>query len=1199
LRALHRARRSLLEQLGLEPSRELVELETAILTQDVVLDGPTHPVVTASCPYKGLATYSVDDRDTFFGRDGQIALCLDRLRTVSVLVVCGPSGSGKSSLVRAGLVPALQRPDRPVTVIVPGADPLTALAAATGSPCTLVVDQFEELFAAEVADEVVRQFCAAVAARADAHPPVVLTVRADHLTELAVDPALGQLVERGLHFVAPLTTEELRAAIEGPARQAGLRVEHGLVELVARDAEGEPGALPMLSHALAETWRRRDGSVLTVEGYLASGGIRGAVARSADQLYEALSAEQRPLLRSLMLRLVVPSPEGDPMCCRLPTSTLRGDERRQRVVAELVRARLLTTDEDTVELAHEALARAWPRLRSWLDDDAAGQRIVRHLATAADGWRSLGCPDSELYRGARLETALEHIASAQPDLTDTERSFVDASRALAESERLALEARVRRDARRNRLLRNSLVATAVLLVLALVAGTLAFRSGGEAREQRTVARLEALVNRSLALRATDRDVAALLAVEAERRWPGDARATAALMGTFTAADGFLGHRYIAGAERWLDGALVPGTTTAVVALDGDRLAVADMASGAIDDRLDDDEQPDGFGIALRVSGDGRFVVQLRGVESPGCNDEASLAETNGRGCATISVYDVASGVRTFGPVTPPFGPGDVAISGDGSRVAAVGGDNGDLAVYRTGDGVLVGTLANLPPPEGVILMPPGTPAAAVGFGPDGMLAVGSVAGPVRVVDPETLDVLRAIDAPPRASNRSVVVGTDGVVVASGDEAIVAGDTTSGRTDWVFELRGHDYQSCGYLAAGTDRIYCGDYSGVVEERDRATGQRTGRTFPLQHGPVGALSLSEDGDELVAFRGDLPAIARWRLDGSGLATRQIAAGYALLDGYDLVDDTDIVVARRDPGATIVEDFNDFALWDTTIDRMTDPLDFGQRVEGVVWMGPHSLTGFLPDELRIVWYATQSRSVVDGVEIPFSCQRQLPSRSGSVTYCLVDSGEVWTLDPATRRRVEPTYHVEGQPYWASETPDGSLVAITSTEGVTTVHDGRTGERVGGRLVGPWATVVGPNGVLIGATTGITLYDLDTLEPFASMPGAGGAISRLQLDDAGTTLLASASDGTVLVYDIATRTRLGDPIPHDAPALDAAFLRHDGLAVALTDQHGVAIWDLDRGHLSAAACQLAGRNLTPIEWESYLADLGPHRPTCPEFAR
>ena len=298
-------------------------LEQAILAQDESLVAvPTPPSVSEHCPYKGLLPYDVADREMFFGRDSEITVCVERLQVSPLLVVTGPSGCGKSSLVRAGLIPALERAGHTVVVFVPGIDPqaamTNALASSAASHPVLVVDQFEELFTLDDSSvERARSWSARLAAYAIEMAPVVVTVRADHVAALAVDDDFATLAERGLHLVKPLVGGSLRQAIEGPAEAAGLRLEAGLVDLLVRDCEGEPGALPLLSHALAETWQRRDGRVLTVEGYRATGEIRGAVARSADRLYESLPAEQRPKLRSMLLRLVAPSPDGEPVRSRI------------------------------------------------------------------------------------------------------------------------------------------------------------------------------------------------------------------------------------------------------------------------------------------------------------------------------------------------------------------------------------------------------------------------------------------------------------------------------------------------------------------------------------------------------------------------------------------------------------------------------------------------------------------------------------------------------------------------------------------------------------------------------------------------------------------------------------------------------------------------------------------------------------------
>jgi hypothetical protein len=348
LRTLRKARDTLVDQLGIDPGAELIALEAAILNQDPELARATSPVAADRCPYKGLAAFDADDTDVFFGREGDTAACLQRLDSVRLLVVAGPSGCGKSSLVRAGIVPALAQRGRAITILVPGAGPdaalSQALAAAGGQP-VVVVDQLEELFAGHQSAESIRDFCARLASHATERAQVIVTIRSDHLGRLGAEPALARLVEQGIHLVGPLHGDALRATIEGPAGAAGLRLEPGLVDLLMRETEGEPAALPLLSHVLAETWERRDGRVLTVEGYRATGEIRGAVARSAEQLYASLPADQQARLRSLVLRLVVPTPDGDPIRAHLDRRRLTTDAGREHLLDLLARARLVTADE--------------------------------------------------------------------------------------------------------------------------------------------------------------------------------------------------------------------------------------------------------------------------------------------------------------------------------------------------------------------------------------------------------------------------------------------------------------------------------------------------------------------------------------------------------------------------------------------------------------------------------------------------------------------------------------------------------------------------------------------------------------------------------------------------------------------------------------------------------------------------------------
>ena len=312
-----------------------------------------------------------------------------------------------------------------------------------------------------------------------------------------------------------MESDALRRAIEGPAEQAGLRLEPGLVDLLVREVEGAPGALPLLSHVLRQTWTRREGNTLTVAGYTATGGIQEAVSQSAESVFRGMTARQQGMLRDLMLRLVVPSDSGDPVRTRAPRRSVASDEEHEAVIESLVAARLLSSDGDTVEIAHEALAMAWPRLRSWLDDDVEGLRIMRHLAVAADSWEELGRPSGELYRGPRQAKAEQWRTASTPTLTATERDFLDESAALAEAEARATEEQVRLERRSNQRLRAGLAAVAVLLAVAIVAG-----DPGQDRRRpgrpAVAGRPTPAASGAEALRTPDLDLALLLAVAGTR-----------------------------------------------------------------------------------------------------------------------------------------------------------------------------------------------------------------------------------------------------------------------------------------------------------------------------------------------------------------------------------------------------------------------------------------------------------------------------------------------------------------------------------------------------------------------------------------------------------------------------------------------------------------------------------------------------------
>ena len=520
---LRRVRKVFNRDLGVDPGPELAQLEQAMLRQDPALfEHAPLPEPSAVCPYRGLLPYDTDNADTFFGRADDVDACLQQLSATRMLAVVGPSGSGKSSMVRAGVVAALRRDGRDVMVLTPGRHPLEAIALLPRrrASTTLVVDQCEEVYSLcqDVAER--ERFLDALVEQAAAGSLVVV-LRADHLVDVAAHRGFAGVVERGLHLIAGMREDELRAAIVEPARLAGLDLEPALVQILVQEVSGNPGALPMLSHALQETWQRREGRTLTVAGYEASGGIREAVARSAEEVYSGVATEQQPMLRALLLRLVTPGPEGDPVRSRMPRRLVVTDPAHDRMIDVLVGSRLVTSDDGVVEIAHEALAREWPRLRDWLEEDVDGQRILHHLASAADSWDALGRPDSELYRGVRLAKARDWRVRTTPSLSALEREFLDASEHLAQAELRSAEERARHQVRVNRRLRGILAVAAALLLVTTAVGAYALRQTRKAETAADAAGRAAVTEQARrlgahALLAPDISQSLLLAVQGVR-----------------------------------------------------------------------------------------------------------------------------------------------------------------------------------------------------------------------------------------------------------------------------------------------------------------------------------------------------------------------------------------------------------------------------------------------------------------------------------------------------------------------------------------------------------------------------------------------------------------------------------------------------------------------------------------------------------
>ncbi len=476
LEVYRQTRELLRDELGLEPSKALQELERSILRHDSALDLEASPPVEAEvgvgvCPFKGLAPFDVADAEFFFGRERVIVDLVSRLTGAALVGVVGASGSGKSSLVRAGLLPALAAGALPgserwrLAVLRPGAGPRLELkrvldgqtspsvldSLRSGERLVLAVDQLEEVFTACDDEEERESFLSTLAeAAADRDRP-------------------------------------------------GLQVERGLVDALVGDVANEPGGLPLLSTMLLELWRMRETSVLRLETYRALGGVRGAIARLAEGVYARLGESERRTARTILLRLAV-GEGATAVRRRVPLDEFDPERREKvgRVLAALTEARLLTVSEGVVEVSHEALLREWPRLREWLEEDTEGRRLYRHLIERAREWDERGRDRGDLYRGVRLASAFEWSTAHEQELNETEHDFLAASRQASQ--------------RALRRLRTGAAALAVLLVLALVGGAVALVQRQAAKREARVALANQLGAQAVVEPRIDR--ALLLALEA-------------------------------------------------------------------------------------------------------------------------------------------------------------------------------------------------------------------------------------------------------------------------------------------------------------------------------------------------------------------------------------------------------------------------------------------------------------------------------------------------------------------------------------------------------------------------------------------------------------------------------------------------------------------------------------------------------------
>jgi DNA-binding SARP family transcriptional activator/WD40 repeat protein len=1213
LRTLRRVRVVLQRELGLDPGPDLVALEQAILRQDPQL--AVEPAPTArddASPYPGLAPYDEDDAESFFGREEEIRTCLERLAAVRLLAVVGPSGSGKSSLLRAGLAAALRRDRRSTVVLSPGRHPVDALtAAAPRSTSVVLVDQAEEAFALCEDEDERQRFFDSLVAHTD-RGRVVLALRADHTGDLAASPRLAALVERGLFLLGPMTTDSLRAAIETPARQHGLVLEPGLTDLLVREVEGEPGALPLLSHALRETWLRQEGRTLTVAGYQASGGVRGAVALSAESLYGGLGDAERAQLRELVLRLVIPGPGGEPVRAEVPHDQVVADPTQQHVVDLMVRARLVTSGTDMIELAHEAVVRAWPRLHGWLEEDLEGQRIRRHLTQAADDWARSGSQDSDLYRGTRLVATREWVDSSDTRLTDLERRFLTASGELAAAEeRSAFELAHTRGIMVRRL-RIALGGAAALLVLALVTGFVAVgeaRQSQAARDRAVLAEAVADAHRlgAQAFVAADPGLSNLLAAEA----------LGLNEDPLTRSNAW---DILAGEPNliWASAPVGAGVSGLSVSADGTRVAAYDTSNQI--------SVLDGEGVLVRrVSAPGDTATYPQGPLAFNPRKPELAVGAQGAAVPALRLLDAAtlgpSGADLRGLPARRSEVWDVHYSSDGRYLAA--SFNEHRADNRVVSSIRVWDLAHRGEPPHVIPVPPGA-AGMIAIGDDGRRVYNSwPVAAYRVSDGhrlyrdphlwsylqvgfdpsgQTLAVGPAIVRPPRPFPPANVL-----------KLIDARDGTQAGTVVVSDSR-----SVGIAAAE----YSHDHSLIAvatNEPSIEVWNAQTRQLELKIPDAGGDAIAFSPDDHTLFTADGLGIVRaWDLVGGRSTVSALHAAASGVGGQP---------SMAPNGATLALD-----AWDTSrslvdlrsgqVRRMRHdqagwPLAHGDPVGGA-WKpdssayavgGTDLSTHSTDDGLVEVFDATGRK--LDRVRVPAPVTGLSYSGDGSRLLVAQLSGRIDVLDGSTLRRVGPATTVDGPACCLAAAGEGTLAAVIVASRAAALDSSPRWDH--------WAVIDPADGTTVNAGS-----------------FAGDRALDVALSPDGRRMAVAMADGTMRLLDTTTGDQVNRPVARNGSPISFVAFDEGGDTIAASDGDALSLWDgangdeleslplgsagapafVDAGTrivlgtaaatvfswqfgldgVHAALCRAAGRNLTSGEWETYLPGR-PYEKTCPEY--
>lgn len=1183
------------------------------------------PDVDARNPYKGLRPFSEADAADFFGRGGLVERSLDRMREAGTgarfLALVGPSGSGKSSVARAGLIPALRRgaletvTDPFIAEMFPGAHPIDELEAAllriavapasrladrlesgsrglldavdTAVPgdaeVVLLVDQFEEVFTMSGDEREREQFLESLRIAAvdpESRLRVIVTLRADYFDRPLAYPRFGELLGARTEVVPPLTPDEVEQAVRMPAEEVDVHAEPGLVAEMIADAASKPGALPLLQYALTELFERRDEGRLTLGAYREIGGVAGALSGRAERLFESSTPAGRNAIKQVFLRLVTLGEGRQDTRRRVARHEFDSLGLDPEAIAAAVdaygRHRLLTFDrepatrEPTVEIAHEAMLGAWSRLRRWIDEAREDLRQDRALATAAAEWRASDRDPSFVLQGTRLEQLESWATGTDLAIAMEEREFMKASVDLREHQRAQeLERRANEERLERRSIQRLRSLVALGIATALVTSTLtviAFDQRGNAEAEARASRARELAAAAVAELEVDPERSILLAMEAIDE-------TRSVDGSVLPEAEDALHRSV-GVSRIEKS--IPGvggdldwSPRGVFATTGDFAREGPRTTRVVD---------------IRDAETGKIVRRL--LAAPGFPITPDLAfSLDGSMLATagsdgkLRVWDPSTGdrLRMVSRRHVVFGP---SFSADGSVVAAVWGQEGDpMSTVRVVDLSTRTVLSFRGPPttNAAALSPDGTRIAVAGGEPPGV---------IWVIDIETREIRERLKKPGPNGFTSVAWSPDGRYIAAGgwDSTVPVWDA---RGALRFILSGHT-ESTNWVDWSPDRSP-DSYrlvTGGVDETAKVweitnLGAREVMTLAAHDGEISGVAFSPDGTRVMTASA-LSAVKMWNVGPMGDAEWGNLAGpnsdVMFTDGGDgvvasafdgSVTKLDLETGRQDQIGTLDP---------VTAQQLIHDLSPDGRSIAVRY-GAYNELGLSVRNLETGREVFEVGAPVDDIDWSPNGQQVAVAAFGSVTIYDRAGHEVGIL-PATGLDVVDVQFG----------PGGRLIATTGADAAENqsvkIWDWRRGEVINELplTLEAESVVFDPDGTRI-ATDRLEIWDVASQERIVRLPYAPPDVIDLAFSPDGTRLAVGSTDETVRLFD----TKSGEQVlvlrGHQGTVGRVVF-SEDGSMLASQADDGVRVWSLDIDDLLEIARQEVTRSLTNEECRQFHLD-------------